>query len=90
MSTKARCLHWLLNCFISLTVVAGSSRAQRITGLGGPPKPVPPAGIEVPAADRAELERNLAALDSAIKELAASKSAHVKSLLPDVQIYQRR
>ena len=58
-------------------------------GKGSDAKSLPPEGIEVPAADRTELERNLAALDSTIKELAASKDAKVKSLLPDVQIFSR-
>jgi dienelactone hydrolase len=52
-------------------------------------KPLPPPGIDVPATDRAELERGLSALDGAIKELSAKKDPHVQSLLPDVQIYHR-
>ncbi len=52
-------------------------------------KATPPAGIEVSAADRAELERDVSSLESAIKEIAAGKDAKAKSLLPDVQIYSQ-
>lgn len=52
-------------------------------------KTLPPAGIEVPAADRAELERDLTAFDDSIKRLTASKDGHIQSLLPDVQIFQQ-
>src|SRR5690242_5270271 len=45
-------------------------------------KPVPPPGIEVPAADRAELEAGLARLRAATAKL------HASPLLPDVLIYQ--
>ena len=45
-------------------------------------KPIPPAGIEVPAADRAELEAGLARLR------AATTGLQKNPLLPDVLIYQ--
>jgi hypothetical protein len=45
-------------------------------------KPVPPAGIEVPAADRAELEAGLARLRDATAKLKTNP------LLPDILIYQ--
>ena len=45
-------------------------------------KPVPAAGIEVPPADRAELESGLARLRAATANLKKSP------LLPDVLIYQ--
>jgi hypothetical protein len=45
-------------------------------------KPVPPAGIDVPAADRAELEAGLARLQAATARLSHNP------LLPDVLIYQ--
>jgi predicted peptidase len=45
-------------------------------------KPVPPAGIAVPAADRTELEAGLARLREATAKLKANP------LLPDVLIYQ--
>jgi dienelactone hydrolase len=89
MSNKAPFLQRLMICLFPLVLVPNAALAQRTAGLGGPSKQVPPAGIDVSAADRAELERNLASLDSAIKELSTAKDAHLKSLLPDVQIYQR-
>ncbi len=52
-------------------------------------KSLPPVGIEVSTGDRAELERGLAALDTSLKELEASKDHHVQLLLPDVQVFQR-
>src|SRR4051794_36495516 len=45
-------------------------------------KPVPPAGVEVPASDRAELEAGLARLREATSKLKANP------LLPDILIYQ--
>src|SRR4051812_47143926 len=48
----------------------------------GPVKPVPPPGIEVPAADRAELEAGLERLKVATGHLKGNP------LLPDVMIYQ--
>ncbi|HZZ28156.1 MAG TPA: prolyl oligopeptidase family serine peptidase [Pirellulales bacterium] len=52
-------------------------------------KSLPPAGIEVPVAERADLERGLLNLQAALMDLAASKDHHVQSLFPDVQIYER-
>jgi dienelactone hydrolase len=89
MSTTVRFLRSLFACLSIFALLPSIASSQRITGLGGPPKQVPPAGIEVPAADRLDLERGLAALDGAIKDLSASKDARAKSLLPDVQIFQR-
>jgi hypothetical protein len=89
MSNKAPFLQCLIVCLFPLALVPTVAFAQRTAGLGGPSKQVPPAGIEVSATDRAELQRNLASLDSAIKELSTAKDAHINSLLPDVQIYQR-
>src|SRR5262245_27547132 len=47
-----------------------------------PVKPVPPAGVEVPAADRAELEAGLKRLRAAADKIKAHP------LAPDVLIYQ--
>src|SRR5258706_12187346 len=44
-------------------------------------KPVPPAGVPVPAADRAELESGLARLGRSIDKIRANP------LAPDVQIF---
>ena len=50
-------------------------------------RPVPPPGIEVPAADEAQLKRDLAALDAATRQLA-ERPALVR-WLPDVQIFDK-
>jgi hypothetical protein len=48
---------------------------------------IPALGVEVPAADRAELERGLKALQASIDQLKSRKDASTKRLLPDVQIF---
>ena len=52
-------------------------------------RPVPPPGIEVPAAERAELEADIAALGKEIEALRAELKGKpaLLELLPDVQIY---
>ena len=50
-------------------------------------KAIPPSGIEIAPADRADLERGLASLESAISELRKSPSDKIATQLPDVQIY---
>lgn len=54
-------------------------------------RPVPPPGVEIAAKDRAELEKELAALDAQIKELEQRTDAQVArtGLLPDVQIFSK-
>ena len=52
-------------------------------------RPVPPLGIEVPEDQRDDLEDGLKKLKTIIDELATSKDARVKELLPDVQIYHK-
>lgn len=50
---------------------------------------VPPVGIEVPAADRVELERGLKELDALIAPLRTRRDAITPRLLPDVEIFAR-
>ncbi len=52
-------------------------------------KPIPPAGIEIPAADRAELQAGVAALGQEIAALRGELKGKPKllELLPDVQIF---
>src|SRR2546421_4308785 len=52
-------------------------------------RPVPPPGIEVPAADRAELQAGIAELGADIDSLRDALKAKPTplALLPDVQIY---
>ncbi len=52
-------------------------------------RPVPPVGIEVPAADRAELQQGLAKLNAALDELRKLPDARTQQLLPDVEIFAR-
>ncbi|HEY6988688.1 MAG TPA: hypothetical protein VH369_09915 [Bryobacteraceae bacterium] len=66
-----------VSCFL---VVACAAMAQPATRPAV--KPVPPAGIELSATDRAELEAGLERLRSATAKLGGNP------LLPDVMIYQ--
>ncbi len=52
-------------------------------------RPIPPAGIEVPEAERDDLEDGLKKLKTAIDELAQKKDARTQELLPDVVIYHK-
>ena len=52
-------------------------------------RPVPPPGIEIPEADRDDLEDGLKKLKGAIDELAQRKDARTQELLADVQIYHK-
>jgi hypothetical protein len=54
-------------------------------------RPVPPKGVEVPAADLAELKRQLAAFQAQIRELKIGLKAKpaLVELLPDVVIYEK-
>ena len=51
-------------------------------------RPVPPPGVPVPAADRAELESGLARLGASIDQLRKSGSDRA-ALAPDVEIYHK-
>src|SRR5690349_5596626 len=81
-------LLWLLLAFaIALTGASISARQNK----PGDVRPVPPPGVDVPAADRAELEVGITALGKEIDALreALTKqpgSAALLDLLPDVQI----
>src|SRR5437764_1281486 len=52
-------------------------------------RPVPPPGIEVPAADRGELEAGVESLGKEISSLRTLlyRSPNLSNLIPDVQIY---
>ncbi|MEO6724740.1 MAG: prolyl oligopeptidase family serine peptidase [Blastocatellia bacterium] len=74
-----------LNSFLIVAVVAlaQASAQQPAQPAAQPPaiKPIPPAGVEVPAADRTELENGLRRLKVAMEKLKDNP------LLPDVMIY---
>jgi dienelactone hydrolase len=72
-----------------LLATSAPALAQPRSTAADVPKPLPPRGIELSAADRAELERGLAALGASLAQLAASRDTRVQALLPDVRIYER-
>jgi dienelactone hydrolase len=64
-------------CCLAISTLALWAQAPR-----QPIKPIPPVGVEVPPADRADLEAGLARLKAATEKLKGN------ALLPDVLIYQ--
>ena len=80
-------LSWLAFALAAFLFVIGTTAAQQ--NNSGSVKSVPPPGIEVPAAERAELEAGIAALGKEIDGLseALKKQPALLTLLPDVQIF---
>ncbi len=76
-------------CFLLLVLVASVALATAQQNNPDNVRPVPPPGIEVPAAERAELEAGIAALGKEIEALRAELKGKpaLLELLPDVQIY---
>ncbi|HEV3417275.1 MAG TPA: prolyl oligopeptidase family serine peptidase [Pirellulales bacterium] len=83
----------LTTLLLSLSILFAEENRCRADGpadnVPGKVRPVPPPGIEVPKADRDELEQGLNALGDAIKQLADRKDARTQRLLPDVQVFQK-
>lgn len=52
-------------------------------------RPIPPVGIEVPAADRQALEAGVAAIEQAVVRIRALPEPGLSSLWPDVAIFSR-
>ena len=50
--------------------------------LPGQVRPIPPPGVDVSAADRAELEQGLKSLGQAIEPLSKAIDARVQDLIP--------
>ncbi len=50
---------------------------------------IPGLGVEVPAAQRQQLEQGLAKLKTSLDLLKKNKDARIKALIPDVEIYHR-
>ena len=90
--------HHAVCCFV-LAALSVLTLAPTVSFADGPAdnipdnvRSVPPLGIEVPEADRKELEEGLKSLDSLIGQIRLSKHAdqnRVESLLPDVEIFSR-
>jgi pimeloyl-ACP methyl ester carboxylesterase len=77
-------------------VILGVTMAARITSADGPAdnstdqvRRVPKLGVEVPEADRQELNDGLQTLKAKLTKLGTSESALAKELLPDVLIFHR-
>ena len=70
-----------LFCLLLLTAVAFAQQTAQQPAGRPPMRPIPPAGVEVPAPDRTELENGLKRLKAAIDKLGNHP------LLPDVLIY---
>jgi pimeloyl-ACP methyl ester carboxylesterase len=54
-------------------------------------RPIPPKGIEIPQADREEIETNLKALTKDLADIphALKDKPHLLELLPDVEVYHK-
>jgi Prolyl oligopeptidase family len=52
-------------------------------------RPIPPAGIMISASERTHLDGKLGSLKQSIEKLRGSKSATVRELLPDVEVFAR-
>ena len=83
-----RLLCWtcLLTCYLLPTPVVADGPRDNVADKV---RPVPPTGIDVPAADRAELEKGVAALGQQIDALRTNLKAKpaLLGLLPDVEIF---
>ena len=70
-------------------LIGGAAHAQNPApkAARGNPRPIPKAGIEVPADARQALEAGLQEIDALVAELRGKKDAKVAALLPDVLIF---
>ncbi len=77
----------LMAVFAAIISIGNAIKAQQ--NSQNPVRQIPPPGIDVPAADRAELETGIAALAKEIEALRESlkKKPAQLALLPDVQIF---
>ncbi|MBA2114034.1 prolyl oligopeptidase family serine peptidase [Bremerella alba] len=80
------CLLLVVAFCISASTLWADGPADNIPGTV---RPVPPEGIEVPAADAAELAQGLERLDDLIKRLKMRRDAMTPLMLPDVEIFSR-
>src|SRR6266699_5037581 len=83
-------IRFALAIVLFLGVANGKARADGPgDNVPGSVRPVPPPGVEVPKADRVELEQGVAALGEQLKQLAGRKDSHTAGLLPDVQVFHK-
>ncbi len=89
----APCLAAVLLCgtltvspFVSARLARAQAGRQNPNGPDRMPQ-IPPRGVEVPTADRDELQKGVTQLGAEIDALAKSLPAVQHDLLPDVQIY---
>lgn len=77
----------LMAVFAAIILIGNAIKAQQ--NSQNPVRQIPPPGIDVPAADRAELEAGIAALAKEIEALRESlkKKPAQLALLPDLQIF---
>lgn len=80
---------YMLAFVFSLALSATSRADGPKDNLSDNVRPIPPLGIEVPAADRQELEQGLARLQTAIDALRKRRDALTPALLPDVIVFHR-
>lgn len=77
---------WTVCCLVGPVVVHADGIADNDPGSV---RRVPKLGLEVPAADRQELETGLAALQETIGRLREKNDPRINDLLPDVAIFHR-
>src|SRR5262245_32633812 len=90
VSLRQLCRLTQLCCLGAIFALNSSTAwAQGANSSARTSKPVPPPGIEISAADRAELARGLTGLETSLSQLGTKNDDGVKQLLADVQIHQR-
>jgi dienelactone hydrolase len=83
-------IRFAMSIVILLGVANGSARADGPgDNVASKVRPVPPPGVEVPNADRVELDQGLGALGEQLKQLTGRKDSHIAALLPDVEIFHK-
>jgi dienelactone hydrolase len=76
-----------MSLLLCCAVWAVSSDPRSVVAAAPAVKRLPPLGIEVPAAKRAALEKQLDALAAEIATLERSPQSSIRELVPDVQIF---
>ena len=80
-------------CLVAAGLLIGLDATRAAPTPPPPAKRLPPAGIAIPAADRAELTSAAAALraeiDTLARELTIAKNDRLLALLPDVEVFHK-